>query len=381
MLATFHDGFKPAYDDLKGTVGAALPSLDELTTHMHSVLRTIMVREVNSTGPGASPINWNASEYWVLVGGAKLDRGFTVEGLVVTYMPRPLATGNADSLQQRARFYGYKEKYLGFCRVYLQRQVRVAFEKYVEHEMDIHKSLDGQRGKPLKEWARAFILDSSMKPTRAGVIGIPLTEFLASGWIEPAGAHIDPECVENNREVFEEFSRNIEVTSPGVPAHVAHPELFIDKRIKSNRNILHEGVSLKEVVDFLKRLRLGLQVEEVERVAAIKALERLIEEGQTVADVFDIAELNRLERRRKRDKNLIDQIAQGKAPAGTSDRNKLTYGGDRSFVAPERVSLHLRYFDLLDPQTRAPLEINVPWFAVHIPDTLEKNYLVQAEPT
>jgi hypothetical protein len=120
-------------------------------------------------------------------------------------MPRPLATGHADSLQQRARFYGYKQRYLGYCRVYLQGDVRVAFEKYVEHEADIHHSLDGQRGYELKAWARQFILDSSMKPTRKGVIGIPLQEFLASGWIEPAAAHIDARCVESNREVFLEF--------------------------------------------------------------------------------------------------------------------------------------------------------------------------------
>ena len=44
-----------------------------------------------------------------------------------------------------------------------------------------------------------------MKPTRKGVIGIPLQEFLASGWIEPAAAHIDTQCVRLNREVFMEF--------------------------------------------------------------------------------------------------------------------------------------------------------------------------------
>lgn len=38
------------------------------------------------------------------MGGQKLDRGYTVKGLTVTYMPRPLGVGNADNIQQRARF-------------------------------------------------------------------------------------------------------------------------------------------------------------------------------------------------------------------------------------------------------------------------------------
>lgn len=380
LISVFYSDFQTAYADLAKTVGSTIPTFDALTAELHSVLRSVMVREVNSTGPGSDPINWGASEYWVLVGGAKLDRGFTVEGLMVTYMPRPLATGHADSLQQRARFYGYKQQYLGYCRVFLQRDVRHAFEQYVEHEVEIHKSLERHRGKPLKEWARQFILDSSMKPTRPGVIGIPLEEFLAGGWIEPAGAHIDPACVASNRVVLDAFYRDVEARAPGSPAHQAHPELFIDKRAKSKHNILHERIPLEFIIDgFLAQMRMGLQRDEVERVAAIVALRRLIEKGQMYADVFAMAELESLDRSKKSTDDLINQVAQGKSPAGKVDRNRLTYGGDRSFVAAERVSIHLRYFDLLEPGTRIKKETRVPWFAVHIPESLEKNYLIQSE--
>lgn len=380
LLKTFVDAFEPAYADLQKTVGPSLPPFEVLTAELHSVLKDVMVREVNSTGPGSDPINWGASEYWVLVGGAKLDRGFTVEGLMVTYMPRPLATGHADSLQQRARFYGYKEKYLGYCRVFLQRDVRVAFEKYVEHEADIHLSLREYRGKPLKEWARQFILDSSMKPTRRGVIGIPLEEFLAGGWIEPAGAHIDSECVAHNRRVFDAFCAKLRATTPGVPAHEAHPDLYIDKRTRSKRHVLYEAVPIGLVIDeLLDELRMGLQRDDVERLAAVVALRRLAEEGQTSVDVFEMAELESQERSKKSGENTINQVAQGKSPSGKVEKTRLTYGGDRSFVAPERVSLHLRYFDLLEAGTKVRQETRVPWFAVHIPECLEKNYLIQSE--
>lgn len=376
----FFDGFREVYQDLEGTSNGELPSFDELIAQLGVVLRTVMVREVNSTGSGSAPINWSASEYWILVGGAKLDRGFTVEGLIVTYMPRPLATGHADSLQQRARFYGYKQRYLGYCRVYLQGDVRVAFEKYVEHEADIHHSLNGQRGYELKAWARQFILDSSMKPTRKGVIGIPLQEFLASGWIEPAAAHIDTQCVRLNREVFMEFLGQLKAYPPGKPAQESHPDLFIDKRVKSEPNLLYEAVPLDVVVrDLLRKLQMGLQSDELEKSAAIVALERLRDEGQTHVDVFLIANGVSQTRSKKKSDNVINQIAQGKSPAGKVDRSLLTYGGDRSFVAPERVSLHLRYFTLLNADTKAPEESDVPWFAVHIPEKLEKNFLLQKD--
>lgn len=373
-------GFTDVYKDLEGTENGALPPFADLIGQLGVVLSTVMVREVNSTGPGSAPVNWSATEYWILVGGAKLDRGFTVEGLTVTYMPRPLATGHADSLQQRARFYGYKQRYLGYCRVYLQGDVRVAFEKYVEHEADIHQSLKEQRGYALKDWARQFILDSSMKPTRKGVIGIPLQEFLASGWIEPAAAHIDTKCVAENRSVFAAFQHQLKAYPPGKPAQDVHPALFIDKRAKSDPNLLYESVPMDIVIqDFLAKLQMGLQSDELERSAAIVALRRLKDEGQAFVDVFLIGNGAPQNRSKKRAHNAINQVAQGKSPAGKVDKAKLTYGGDRSFVSPDRVSLHIRYFTLLNAVSQAEEEKNVPWFALHIPESLEKNLHLQKD--
>lgn len=96
-----------------GGLWVKLPTLADLFTKMDEVLHIVRVREVNSTGKGAAAIRWGDNEYWILVGGQKLDRGYTVKGLTVTYMPRPLGVGNADNIQQRAHFYGYKASYLG----------------------------------------------------------------------------------------------------------------------------------------------------------------------------------------------------------------------------------------------------------------------------
>ena len=71
-----------------------------------------------------------------------MDRGFTVEGLTVTYMPRGLGIGNADTVQQRGRFFGYKQSYMGLCRVFVGPDVRRAFRDYVEHEEDVRGELE-----------------------------------------------------------------------------------------------------------------------------------------------------------------------------------------------------------------------------------------------
>jgi hypothetical protein len=101
-----------------------------------------------------------------------MDRGFTVEGLTVTYMPRSPGVGNADTIQQRARFFGYKRRYLGYCRIYLENDARTAFVQYVEHEEEIRAQLQDVSisGRSLRDWKRAFVLSPDLKPCRNNVI-------------------------------------------------------------------------------------------------------------------------------------------------------------------------------------------------------------------
>jgi hypothetical protein len=291
-------------------------------------------------------------------------------------MPRPIGTGNADNLQQRARFYGYKQKYIGYCRVYLRRDVKDAFRNYVEHEEAIHESLRKTRGQPLSQWNRQFTLDRAMNPTRRNVIGIPLDEVVASNWVHPKAAFVDPHCVEDNRQVFEQFIAQLRGLASGAPANDVDPDRYIDKR-SGKKNILFENVSLETVIDgLLERLRMGDGDDAVLRVGCVLALRQLIKDGQTHADVFIIGELAAQNRSKKA--GAINQVFQGKNP-DTTDRSQLLYGGDRDFASASRASLHLRTFNLLNATTKAAEERDVPWFAMHVPESLKKRLLIQAE--
>src|SRR5262249_42263439 len=130
------EDFRRAYDELQRTE-RNLPGFDEIVQKLPRALRNTTVIEFNTRGRPKTPeINWRNAEGWILVGGQAVDRGFTVDSLTVTYMPRGMGTGNADTLQQRARFFGYARArgYFGLCRVYLEQAMRTAYEDYVEHE-------------------------------------------------------------------------------------------------------------------------------------------------------------------------------------------------------------------------------------------------------
>src|SRR5262249_17876587 len=123
------------------------------------------------------------------------------EGLTVTYMPRPLGGGNADTLQQRARFFGYKRAYFGYCRVFLDPGVMNAFQLYVESEEHVRKLLaeHQDQGLTLRKWRRMFKLDNQLRPTRRNILPIePRRYNFAGRW-----------CVDLARPYGDSLSNNL----------------------------------------------------------------------------------------------------------------------------------------------------------------------------
>ncbi|VEP41853.1 MULTISPECIES: Z1 domain-containing protein [Tessaracoccus] len=82
-------------------------------------------------------INFQAGDVWkILVGGAKLSRGFTVEGLTISYYTR--RTGAADTLMQMGRWFGYRPRYRDLVRLYIGRNVPAPRNEVV----DLYKSFE-----------------------------------------------------------------------------------------------------------------------------------------------------------------------------------------------------------------------------------------------
>jgi hypothetical protein len=65
-------------------------------------------------------IDFDARSIWkVFIGGAKLSRGFTIEGLTVSYYVR--VTAQADTLMQMGRWFGFRPGYRDLVRLYIGR--------------------------------------------------------------------------------------------------------------------------------------------------------------------------------------------------------------------------------------------------------------------
>ena len=171
--------FELAESELKKTVNLSKDwDLDEALRDIRWWISKIKVRVVNSKGQKINPDEWNSNAGWIVIGGNNLERGFTIENLAVTYMPRSLGGGNADVIQQRGRFFGYKRQYLDLLRGWFFLENAQAYRDYVVHEKSIRSQLeviDNQNGK-LSEWRRRFLLDPAYSPVRREVIALQIMQ-------------------------------------------------------------------------------------------------------------------------------------------------------------------------------------------------------------
>lgn len=375
------ESFKPEYESLARTM-KGLPELSILAAELREVLSDINVVKVNGKKDAEKYVRWQTRPYWILIGGNKLDRGFTVQGLTVTYMPRP-ASQNADTLQQRARFFGYKKGYQGLCRVFLPTDVREIYSSYVESEEFVRRALEKHRGKPLAEWKRDFILDRAMSPTRTSVIGRRTKRILSDGdWWAPEAMYKIPEAVMHNRSLLRQAAERWMRKHGHVDA-ADYPQ-YRDER-KSKRNWLVETVPANEVQDLL----LGLQIRDfkdsIELGAVMIAMARYIEETtDPKVDVFLLSELewefHGADERSGRALNngRIANIFAGRQPAQEPDTSKLNYVGDRALRADNRPTLHLRMLKLKqDTVPKDELNQEIPWIAVHMTEPYAKDCIIE----
>lgn len=369
--------FQTEYDSLAKTFSGLKPLPELIAAMADEVLDDLNCVEVNGTPDAEKKVNWKATKYWILVGGAKLDRGYTVEGLCVTYMPRPLGTSPAaDTLQQRARFFGYKKAYLGLCRVFVQTSVKKAFTEYVEHEDFVRAALAENRGKPLRDWRRDFILTQLLKPTRPNVVGLGTRRVLVEEWMVPKVLQRDEKAVEKNKLLLDSVEKKWSKDFSRVNAATI-PQLAPAKGQSPNDII--EAVPLTTVLeDFLLNLEVKDPGDAEEHSAMLVALSTMLAKDPSMkVDVFLMNQLQPNYRSREATASL--QASNKFAPINQYFSQSANSVNDRSFFTPDRISLQLRRFDLGHHQ-RDPSKADirsVTWYALYVPKRLKKDLVVE----
>lgn len=118
-----------------------VPEWNLVWSQIVPVLNRIRIMRINGTSVDSLAYSKAIDGLYVIaVGGDKLSRGLTLEGLSVSYF---LRTSNMfDTLMQMGRWFGYRRGYVDLCRVYTTPALFTAFREIALAMDDLRADLD-----------------------------------------------------------------------------------------------------------------------------------------------------------------------------------------------------------------------------------------------
>ncbi len=150
----------------------------EVREHLITAGKGIEIMAVNTLSK--DELNYEKGEKkYIVIGGNKLSRGFTLEGLTINYFIRN--TNYSDTLLQMGRWFGYRPGYIDCCKLFTTIDTIEKFNQCTwtieELEAEFVKLSKSNPRKTPKEYATKVLTHSGvLKITRPGILKNTITE-------------------------------------------------------------------------------------------------------------------------------------------------------------------------------------------------------------
>ncbi len=179
----------------------------------------------------------------IAIGGDKLSRGLTLEGLSVSYYLR--ASTIYDTLMQMGRWFGYRPGYVDLCRLFTSRELNEWFchiahaSEELREEFDYMADVAGSTPEQyaLKVRTHPGILQITASNKMRATVPIQVT--WAGRLVESYELKRSKETVENNLEVTLNFIRDLGKSNE-----------------RKDYNYIWKNISAKRIKEYLKNFRL-----------------------------------------------------------------------------------------------------------------------------
>lgn len=328
--------------------GVKLPEYKELEIYMLNCISRCSPVHLCNSDEDAS-VN---SEYYklnIFVGGNMVERGITIKGLAVTYIiRRAKGKSNVDNMEQRARWFGYKRRFLDVCRVYTTKQIKKDFADILECDEDLWALIERarMRGTEFKKIPRIFILSSQMlNLTRTNVAKTERIKF--SQWTKQNMLELDENSTAKNTKLIDDFRK------------IFNDKLELLNYSGSNQHIMLKGMNLQvlkeKVLDnMIFPKNCNIQKEFFDRLeeALIKC------EIEPIVDIVWIRDIEHETRSIENDGYIISQMFQG---------YNSKYCGDANIITTDRTEVMQLQIHYIKPKNMTNIDYYCPALALYIP--------------
>ncbi|KQM65194.1 hypothetical protein ASE74_09995 [Pedobacter sp. Leaf216] len=184
-------------------------SFEAIKKHIPDIIKEIEVKAINNVTkdkleyPSASP------KKIIAIGGNRLSRGFTLEGLTINYFIR--STNFSDTLLQMGRWFGYRPGYLDCCKLFITQDSVDKFNSTTRaiEELEIEfKKMEAKGKTPANFVLRVKKHPGTLKITRPSILkGTKEVKWSYQDQLEQTTEFsVKPEKI---KQIWESFKYNI----------------------------------------------------------------------------------------------------------------------------------------------------------------------------
>lgn len=227
-----------------------VPGFDEILSRLPDVLSDIEVRVVNGSAKDVLDYSVPRAKGLrvIAIGGDKLSRGLTLEGLCTSYFVR--TTKMYDTLMQMGRWFGYRPSYMDLCRLYTTDDLVEWFGHIADASEDLREEFDAMaetgatpRHYGLKVESHPILLVTSPLKMRTTT---SLQLSFSGELLETVSFHKDGN-----------LDRNLDATNRLLTAMGSPSERDVIRRMRGDsehpwKGFLWDGISAEIVADFLE---------------------------------------------------------------------------------------------------------------------------------
>lgn len=203
--------------------------------------KSLKVVTLNSSKDDKLDYANNPSMKVIAIGGNKLSRGLTLEGLMTTYYLREAK--QYDTSLQMGRWFGYREKYEDLVRIYTSKSLWQQFKDLSIVELEFRKDIEEMNSSDStpNEFAIGVKHILGLLPTAKNKLGASIfEESLGAKQISMTKLPLEyPEKIDANYKVFEKFlSYNV--------------DKFRKYNDSQTPTILGEDIALNDILTFIE---------------------------------------------------------------------------------------------------------------------------------
>jgi hypothetical protein len=214
-------------------------------------ISAIEVKQINGSAKDVADYEENKARGLnvIVIGGDKLSRGLTLEGLMVSYFLR--ASRMYDTLMQMGRWFGYRPRYSDLCRLYLTQDLREWFEYIAEASEELRAEFDYMAtiGATPKEYGLkvrshpVLLITSAVKSRHGRELQLTFQADIA----ETVAFHVGQASRRQNIASVEKL-----LASAGSPAEIGPNRTWHDRTDTWPGTFLWQGVGGEDIARFLE---------------------------------------------------------------------------------------------------------------------------------